>query len=240
MTLSGLDSPKSQQTKDIRTGGRCRRVWVQAVVPLLVTVVSAGGCQNAANQRQGRGAPSVAVRTTPVLRMSVQRQIDLAGTLLSPDQAKISAESAGVVRQVLVEIGTEVKVGHAARAPRDEGTGAGPRARGGVAAPDAGPARHARAARRQRAAAARRRDRDRQDRRPRTGTMREAAYERAKVLSDRGITSTEMLQVAETKYKVAEAAYEAALDSVHATKAHPAGSPGGVRPGGEGARTTRS
>jgi RND family efflux transporter MFP subunit len=46
-----------------------------------------------------------------------------------------------------------------------------------------------------------------------------AAFERAKVLSARGITSAETLQLAETKFKVTEAAYEAALDSVHATKA---------------------
>ena len=43
--------------------------------------------------------------------MTVQRQIDLAGTLLSPDQARVSAEAAGVVRRVLVEIGREVGVG---------------------------------------------------------------------------------------------------------------------------------
>jgi multidrug efflux pump subunit AcrA (membrane-fusion protein) len=43
--------------------------------------------------------------------MSVQRQIDLAGTLLSPDQARVSAEAAGVVRKVYVEIGREVGVG---------------------------------------------------------------------------------------------------------------------------------
>jgi len=43
--------------------------------------------------------------------MSIQRQIDLAGTLLSPDQARVSAEASGVVRRVLVEIGQEVGVG---------------------------------------------------------------------------------------------------------------------------------
>jgi RND family efflux transporter MFP subunit len=46
-----------------------------------------------------------------------------------------------------------------------------------------------------------------------------AAYERAKVLSVRGVTSTEMLQAAETKYKVAEASHQAALDSVRSTRA---------------------
>ena len=43
--------------------------------------------------------------------MNIQRMVDLAGTLLSPDEAKVSAEAAGVVRAVLVEIGREVKAG---------------------------------------------------------------------------------------------------------------------------------
>ena len=43
--------------------------------------------------------------------MAVQRQVDLAGTLNSPDQARVSAEAAGIVRQVLVEIGREVRAG---------------------------------------------------------------------------------------------------------------------------------
>ena len=43
--------------------------------------------------------------------MSVQREVDLSGTLLSPDQAKISSEVAGIVREVPVQLGTEVKAG---------------------------------------------------------------------------------------------------------------------------------
>ena len=42
---------------------------------------------------------------------------------------------------------------------------------------------------------------------------------RAKALNARGITSSEVLQAAETRYKVAEAGYESALDSTRATKA---------------------
>jgi multidrug efflux pump subunit AcrA (membrane-fusion protein) len=43
--------------------------------------------------------------------MEVQRKVDLAGTLMSPDQARVSAEAAGIVRQVAVEIGREVRAG---------------------------------------------------------------------------------------------------------------------------------
>ena len=218
MTLSGLDSHKSERPKDIGTvtGDRC--VASPAIVSLLVAVVLLGGCQNAANQRQGRGGPSVAVRTTPVQHMSIQRQIDLAGTLLSPDQARISAESAGVVRQVLVEIGTEVKVGTplvrldtrelALALERAEAALRQTRAQLGMHGPlDAGQTPPP----------------DEETATVKTATANrddaQAAYERAKVLSVRGVTSTEVLQAAETKYKVAEAAHQAALDSVRSTKA---------------------
>ena len=63
-----------------------------------------------AGGRGGRGA-AVATQTTRVQRMSVQREVDLSGTLLSPEQAKISSEVAGIVREVRVQLGTEVKVG---------------------------------------------------------------------------------------------------------------------------------
>ena len=70
-----------------------------------------GGGGAGGRPRRSRRGPAVDVRATTVQRMSVQRKVDLAGNLLSPDQAKVSAEAGGVVRQVLVEIGTEVKVG---------------------------------------------------------------------------------------------------------------------------------
>src|SRR5260370_3432957 len=57
----------------------------------------------------GRGGQVVNARTTTVQRISVQRTADLSGTLVSPDQARVSSEVAGIVREVLVEIGQEVK-----------------------------------------------------------------------------------------------------------------------------------
>jgi len=58
------------------------------------------------------GAPqAVAVKTATLQRISVQRQVDVSGTLISPDQAKVSSEVAGVVREVLVELGHEVRPG---------------------------------------------------------------------------------------------------------------------------------
>jgi RND family efflux transporter MFP subunit len=168
---------------------------------------------------QGRGAGGgVAVHTTEVQRMSVQRQIDLAGTLLSPDQARVSAEASGVVRRVLVEIGREVGVGTplVEIEPRElklaleraEAALLQTRAQLGMSGPvdrDEAPPADADIAVVKTATA------NRDDAR--------AAFERAKALNARGITSSEVLQAAETRYKVAEASYEASLDSVRATKA---------------------
>jgi len=69
------------------------------------------GCSSPTAGQNRRGGQSVAIQTTTTKRITVQRQVDLAGTLLSPDQARVSAEAAGVVRSVLVEIGREVRVG---------------------------------------------------------------------------------------------------------------------------------
>jgi len=59
----------------------------------------------------GRGGQVVNAKTTTVQRMSIQRTADLSGTLISPDQARVSSEVAGVVRDVLFEIGQEVSPG---------------------------------------------------------------------------------------------------------------------------------
>jgi HlyD family secretion protein len=61
--------------------------------------------------RAGKGPSAVHVRTTGVQKIAVQRQVDLAGTLASPDLARVSSEAPGIVREVLVELGTEVKAG---------------------------------------------------------------------------------------------------------------------------------
>ncbi len=54
---------------------------------------------------------AVVVKTAPLQRITVQRQVDVSGTLISPDQAKVSSEVAGAVREVRVELGHEVQPG---------------------------------------------------------------------------------------------------------------------------------
>ncbi len=103
--------------------------WSISSILVLVSVMAAG-CGGGAKNGNDRGGPpgktgagmagrgggpgvalEVAIHTATPQRISIQRQVDLAGSLISPDQAKLSSEVAGVVRQVLVELGQEVKVG---------------------------------------------------------------------------------------------------------------------------------
>jgi RND family efflux transporter MFP subunit len=164
------------------------------------------------------GAPAVDVRTTTIQRMSIQRMVDLAGTLLSPDQAKVSCEVAGVVRQVLVEIGTEVKAGQplVRLEPREldlalaraESAMRQTYAQLGIhdAINERGPLPADEQVASVRTAAANLED-------------AKAAMARAQVLSARGILSPVDLQTAQTRLKVAEAGYQSAFDSVRSLKA---------------------
>jgi RND family efflux transporter MFP subunit len=105
-----------------------RLTWSIAAVLALIAVLGTGCGSSGANsgkggppgsmkpEKEGRmGGPGklaeVTIRTTNVQRISIQREVDLAGSLVSPDQAKVSSEVAGVVRRVMVELGQEVAAG---------------------------------------------------------------------------------------------------------------------------------
>ncbi|MFH1574170.1 MAG: efflux RND transporter periplasmic adaptor subunit, partial [Acidobacteriota bacterium] len=77
----------------------------------LASAACSGEQTNAPKQQAGRQPQTVQVATTGVQRISIQRQVDVSGSLISPDQARVSSEVAGVVRQVHVEIGREVAPG---------------------------------------------------------------------------------------------------------------------------------
>ncbi|MBW8867313.1 MAG: biotin/lipoyl-binding protein, partial [Acidobacteria bacterium] len=92
-------------------------------VMVLALSLIAAGCENATSGQtasgggaggrggRGRGGQTVATETVAVQRMAVQREVDLSGTLLSPDQARVSSEVAGIIRDVPVQLGTEVRAG---------------------------------------------------------------------------------------------------------------------------------
>jgi RND family efflux transporter MFP subunit len=180
--------------------------------------VLVSGCSEPAATQNRRGGPAIAIKTITVQRMTVQRQVDLAGTLLSPDQARVSSEAAGIIRAVLVEIGREVRTGDPlVRLDEQELKLAAARAESALRQTRAQLGMHGTI--------------DGNDTPPpddEIGSVKNAlanredaraAVERAKALSARGIISPVDLQSAETRLKVAEAAYQSAVDNARAQKA---------------------
>lgn len=184
--------------------------------------LAAAACGKAAPGPGGAGGrgggPAVSVTTAKVQRMSVQRQVDLAGTLNSPDQAKVSAEAAGRVQKVLVEIGTEVKVGD-------------PLIQLDPVELELALARAESALRQTRAQLGLADDPGKIDTLPadsEIGSVRNAQAtlsdaranaERARALAARNLISNADLQTAETRLKVAEAGYQSAVDTARGQKA---------------------
>jgi len=194
------------------------RVFTRSALAIGFACLVTGCSTPTASQNRRGGGQSVGIQTTTTKRITVQRQVDLAGTLLSPDQAKVSAEAAGVVRSVLVEIGREVRAGDplvkieprelALAVARAEAAlrqtraqlGMSDRLDGGDTPPqdeDIGSVKNALA----------NRDEAR------------ANAERAKTLASRGLMAPVDLQAADTRLRVAEAALESAVDAARGQKA---------------------
>jgi HlyD family secretion protein len=182
-------------------------------------LLAAAGCQSTEGRaRNGVRSAPVPVKTTSIQRVTVQRQVELAGNLLSPDQAKVSCEVAGVVRQVLVEIGQEVRAGDplvrletrelALALERAESALRQTRAQLGMHGPlsesDQPPPDEEIAS--VKTALATRED-------------ARANAERAENLAGRRLLSPADLLTAQTRLKVSEAAYQSALDTVRSLKA---------------------
>ncbi len=87
-----------------------RLIWYAA---LLLATLAAAACGSGDSQPRSapKAPPAVRIEVTGVQRISVQRQIELSGTLISPDQAKVSSEVAGIVKDLAVELGQEVTAG---------------------------------------------------------------------------------------------------------------------------------
>jgi RND family efflux transporter MFP subunit len=72
---------------------------------------SASGAPNAARGGRGRGGEAVQVRSTRPQRIAIQRVVDLSGSLISPDQVRVSSEVDGTVAEVNADLGQEVRQG---------------------------------------------------------------------------------------------------------------------------------
>ena len=182
-----------------------------------VSLVVVAGCTGAAGQARrdaGRSA-GVAVSTAPVQHISIQRSVDLAGTLISPDEAKVSAEAPGVVESVSVQLGDEVRKGQelVRLAPRElelalqraESALRQTEAQLGMSGADSQPLPDDQIATIRTAAA----------------NLDDARTQntRAEQLAARGLLAGAEVEATRTKLRVAEAAYESALETVRSLKA---------------------
>ena len=175
------------------------------------------GCTSASGQagRAGSRTAAVAVSTVAAQRISIQRTVDLAGTLISPDQAKVSAEAAGVVQSVSVQLGDEVQQGQelVRLNPRElelarqraESALKQTEAQLGMAGDDSQPLPDDQIATIRTAAA------NREDARTQN--------QRAENLMSRGLLAGAEVEATRTKLKVAEAEYESAIQTVRSLKA---------------------
>jgi RND family efflux transporter MFP subunit len=197
-------------------------------VAIIAVTLAAGACEKTSGQaasggagtsgrggRGGRGA-AVATQTASVQRMSIQREVDLSGTLLSPDQAKVSSEVAGIVRDVPVQLGTEVRAGDVlVRLDPRELQLALDRAEGQLHQIEAQLGIDRSQVRRppsdEQIASVRQAMANRDDARN--------TFKRAEQLHDRGLMSQVDYDTAETRLKVADANYQAAVDNIQALKA---------------------
>jgi len=167
--------------------------------------------------RGGRGGPreAVSVRTAKVERISVQRQVEVSGTLMSLDQARVSAEAAGLVQSVPIQIGTEVRPGtvlvqldprerkfaldsaESALRQTEAQLGMAPGQEKAPADEDIASVRSAAA----------------------TRDDARAAFERASRLMSRGLLASADMETSASRLKVAEASYQQVFDSARALKA---------------------
>lgn len=166
--------------------------------------------------RGGGAGQVVNVRTAPVQRISIQRSIELSGTLVSPDQARVSSEVAGIVRDVLVEIGQEVTAGQElVRLDTTELNLALQRAESALRQTEAqlgiDPSRGNQIPADDQVAAVRTAAANRDDAR--------AQLARAQESFGKGLSSKADFDTAQTRVKVTEAAYQAAIENVQALRA---------------------
>lgn len=184
---------------------------------VLLSLFVVAGCTGAAGQarRDSNGSSSIAVSTAPVQHISIQRTVDLAGTLVSPDQAKVSAEAAGVVQSVSVRLGDDVNRGQelVRLAPRElelaleraQSALRQTEAQLGMSGEESQPLPDDQIAAIRTALA------NLDDARTQN--------QRAEQLASRGLLAGAEVEATRTKLRVAEAAYESAIETVRSLKA---------------------
>ena len=189
---------------------------------LALVILGAYGCnQSASKGNQGAGGgqqrrQSLSVETATVQRISIERHVELSGTLVSPDQARVSSEVAGIVRDVLIEIGQEVAAGQElVRLDTTELELALQRAESALRQTEVqlgiDSSRPKQTSSDENVSAIRTAAANRDDAR--------AQLARAQELVSKGLLSKAELDTTETRVKVTEAAYQAAVENVQSLRA---------------------
>jgi RND family efflux transporter MFP subunit len=168
-------------------------------------------------ERGGRGrGEAVQVKSTTPKRIAIQRIVDLSGSLVSPDQVRVSSEVDGIVADVDAELGQEVRAGQVLiqldtrelqlAVERAESALRQTEAQLGIdnARPNVIPTEEEVAAVRTALA-------NREDAR--------AKLKQTQELASKGLAPRSDLETNETRLKVAEAAVQSALESVRSLKA---------------------
>ena len=199
---------------------------VRLALTLACIGAAAAGCNTTAGQNDGAGGgrggrgggagQAVHVETSPLQHISVERRVDLSGTLVSPDQARVSSEVAGIIMAVPVQLGSEVRVGDVlVKIEPRELTLALERAESALRQVEAqlgiDRAQDKQPPPDEQIASVRQAVANRDDAR--------AAYQRAQQLSGSGLLAQVDRDTAETRLKVAEANYQASVDNVRSLKA---------------------
>lgn len=193
----------------------------QRLLVLVLSLICSAACHSGSGQAAGAagrgrgGGAGVAITTAKIERIAVERRADLSGTLVSPDQAKVSSEVAGIVREVPIELGSEVRAGDTLvkLEPRELAL-ALERADSALTQIEAQlgmQRRQQQAPSDEQIASVRQAQANRDD--------AKAAYDRAAQLNGRGLVSQVDKDAAETRFKVMEASYNAALDNVRVLRA---------------------
>ena len=187
------------------------------LIPGAILAVAAGGCTASTEAGKTEGKrPAVTIRTITPERTTIARQVDISGTVISPDQATVSSQVAGVVREAAIELGQEVRPGQVlARLDPQELELALRRSESllrqteaqlnidGITVKEPPP--------NEQIAAVRLAQAQRDDSR--------AQLERAIRLSKQGLLAQADMDAAQTRLKVDEARYQAAIEDVQSLKA---------------------
>ena len=80
-------------------------------VAVLVAAAAATGCDGAAQAKKSDAKDVLAVQTVTVEKIELRRSVEAVGTLAAHDQATVSAEVAGRVARMAVDMGDKVREG---------------------------------------------------------------------------------------------------------------------------------